>query len=251
MEPLIVALTIIAGLLAIDICLRVFEVTGHGFSRHAPRNNAAPHHRNNSPSEVTESELRTTQNRSSFDEHATLRIVEDTKPSRVPDATPTDRPGADTEPNDTPHSLVDQPSDTIEIQANNERPKNVEKPGNRKLQRRLGSETVFRLSGLPINHNGSYFDEIQTKAVIGRAFSVDETAIFVDSLANMPASQCQMATIRFSNVPLEVERKINSDGQLTVICRASENATEGLTLFLDVHFESFTPLYSPRNPDLE
>ncbi|KAK8249386.1 hypothetical protein IWZ00DRAFT_488792 [Phyllosticta capitalensis] len=240
MELLIVVLTLVVGLLVIDICLRVLEVTRHGFSRNAPRSDTTPQIWNNPRRKPTESKLHATQDRSSLEEPSL--IVEDKRPSRFPDTRPTDQLRAYKEPNVTPSPREDPTSDAIAVPKNPPLPRRPEKLENRSFRWRVGSETVFRLQGLPIKHKGLDFDESQTRSVIGRALNVDETEVFVDSLAKLPSQPNQIATIRFSKVPSEVERNIQDHGQIDVKCRASE-----IAMTLDVHFESFTPLNSPPN----
>ncbi|KAL2675967.1 hypothetical protein IWX47DRAFT_416009 [Phyllosticta citricarpa] len=113
-------------------------------------------------------------------------------------------------------------------------------------RRKLGPETVFRLEGLPMTYQGTQINESETEYIVRKALNAaDGLDIFVESLARHPTTPSQTATIRFSEVPYDIDQGIQSDGVSGITYRSPKDSKLKIDLTMDTRFDGFTALYSP------
>ncbi|KAK8249385.1 hypothetical protein IWZ00DRAFT_488791 [Phyllosticta capitalensis] len=110
---------------------------------------------------------------------------------------------------------------------------------------RLGPESVFRVQGLPITHEGRHVDAREAEKMIRKALDVDsKIEVDVRSLAQLPSPPSQTATVTFSEIPpaLDLRMQKHSDPEFTF-----RSSTGMVRLTVDTHFKGFTPLQSPSD----
>ncbi|KAK7515000.1 hypothetical protein IWZ03DRAFT_416367 [Phyllosticta citriasiana] len=203
------ALTAVAGLLVLDLYLRIFGAT---------RSLAGPNvpHYNPTTSE-TASQVQS--------------VVDGQK----------DSPRSTDAPN--PSQARDQREVSPASTRDSHPSKTAEKSSGR---RKLGPETVFRLEGLPMTYQGTQINESETEYIVRKALNAaDGLDIFVESLARHPTTPSQTATIRFSEVPYDIDQGIQSDGVSGITYRSPKDSKSKLDLTMDTRFDGFTALYSP------
>ncbi|KAK8191143.1 uncharacterized protein BKA78DRAFT_313503 [Phyllosticta capitalensis] len=118
---------------------------------------------------------------------------------------------------------------------------------NQRRRSRFKTWTTFRLAGLPITYKQRSVDEDEAETIIREVLKLSEdTQIYLESLAKLASSMHQTATIRFSNIPGEIEERLQ-DGDETNFQLL--DGKKKFTLTLDTHFEGLTPLCSPQDAD--
>ncbi|KAK8226888.1 hypothetical protein HDK77DRAFT_457329 [Phyllosticta capitalensis] len=231
------ALAAVASLLLIDICLRIFEYTRQ-LPRRSPNGNAtAAEVLENASDEATASQNPPDQDGSIRSRHSTLETDEETKSSPFSD-------------NDTLNQLqaFKEPEKLISLVPPSIEPLESPKTSNNRLAKpQLKPETVFRLQGLPIDYKGRQVGISEAEQIIRKALSVEEDiGVSLGSLAKLPTSAHQTATLSFTQIPSEVERRMNSDSNPNFLFN---DTTRVVKLSLDKDFIHFTPLHSPPDKD--